>query len=374
MLLLKELKKEIVAGSAIQTFHFFIQWHLTERCNLSCRHCYQKKRTAREMTPEEIKAQIDGAMDMFQAWEEEQGMTLSPSIHFTGGEPFLYGKLWDVVAHARELGCQTAILSNGSLIDRSDAHQAKLLGVSEIQISLEGPRDIHETIRGKGSFDAALRGARILAENGQNVTANVTLSRLNADRIEETVETAKAAGFGSIGFSRLVPCGSGQDLLTHMLSPQQTRKAFHQALDLNSPAFEVSSGDPLATILAGVKPAAGCSLALSGCSAGFSGVTITSDGTVMPCRRIGLPAGHLRKASLRQIWATSRLLWRLRNRNSYQGNCGHCELWPVCRGCRAVAYACSAAQGKADLFADDPQCWLINQGENPPSWKSSSSS
>jgi len=136
----------------------------------------------------------------------------------------------------------------------------------------------------------------------------VTLSRLNADRIEETIETAKAAGFGSIGFSRLVPCGSGQDLLTHMLSPQETRKAFHQALDLNSPAFEVSSGDPLATILAGVKPAAGCSLALSGCSAGFSGITITSDGSVMPCRRIGLKIGNLRKTSLRQIWSSSKLL------------------------------------------------------------------
>lgn len=367
MLLLKVLKKEIVAGSAIQTFHFFIQWHLTERCNLSCNHCYQQKGKVREMTPEEIKAQIDGAADMFQAWEEEQGMTLSPSIHFTGGEPFLYSGLWDAVAQARDAGCRTAILTNGSLIRKADAERAKSLGVSEIQISLEGPRDIHDTIRGEGSFDAALRGASILAEGGQNVMANVTLSRLNADRIEETVETAKDAGFVSIGFSRLVPCGSGRDLLAHMLSPRELKKAFHQILDLNGPDFEVSSGDPLATVLAGVKPATGCSLSLSGCSAGFSGVTVACDGTVMPCRRIGLAAGNLRRSSLRKIWATSRLLWRLRNRENYRGSCGSCMLWPVCRGCRAVAYACSSAQGQADLFADDPQCWLIDQGDPPPS-------
>lgn len=369
MLLMKVLKKEIVAGSAIQTFHFFIQWHLTERCNLSCRHCYQQKGKVREMTPEEIKAQIDGAADMFQAWEEEQGMTLSPSIHFTGGEPFLYDGLWDAVAHARDAGCRTAILTNGSLIRKEDARRAKTLGVSEIQISLEGPRDIHDKIRGKGSFAAALRGARILAENGQNVMANVTLSRLNADRIEETVETAKDAVFSSIGFSRLVPCGSGHDLLAQMLNPQEIRQAFSQILDLNGPDFEVSSGDPLATVLAGVKPAKGCSLALSGCSAGFSGVTVACDGTVMPCRRIGLAAGNLRKSSLRKIWATSRLLWRLRNRENYKGSCGRCILWPVCRGCRAVAYACSASQGRADLFADDPQCWLIDQEETPPAAK-----
>jgi radical SAM protein with 4Fe4S-binding SPASM domain len=87
-------------------------------------------------------------------------------------------------------------------------------------------------------------------------------------------------------------------------------------------------------------------------------VTITSDGSVMPCRRIGLVAGNLKKKSLRAIWASSRLLWRLRKRESYPGKCGQCSRWPSCRGCRAVAYAYSSTQGHPDLFADDPQCWI----------------
>jgi radical SAM protein with 4Fe4S-binding SPASM domain len=107
-------------------------------------------------------------------------------------------------------------------------------------------------------------------------------------------------------------------------------------------------------------------LALSGCSAGFSGVTITSDGSVMPCRRIGLKIGNLRKTSLREIWSTSKVLWRLRQRESYKGECGECSLWPSCRGCRAVAYAYSKSRGAPDLFADDPQCWMIHH-EKPDS-------
>jgi radical SAM protein with 4Fe4S-binding SPASM domain len=78
----------------------------------------------------------------------------------------------------------------------------------------------------------------------------------------------------------------------------------------------------------------------------------------MPCRRIGLIAGNLKKNSLRSIWASSRLLWKLRRKESYTGKCGHCSLWPSCRGCRAVAYAYSLSRGKPDLFADDPQCWV----------------
>jgi len=42
------------------------------------------------MTVNEVKREIDGATQMFQAWEQEHGIRVSPSVHFTGGEPFLY--------------------------------------------------------------------------------------------------------------------------------------------------------------------------------------------------------------------------------------------------------------------------------------------
>ncbi len=356
----KEVKKHIVAGPAAQTFDFFIQWHLTERCNLRCRHCYQAGKKVAEMSPGNVKKAIDGATEMFQAWEKEHGIRVSPSIHFTGGEPFLYEGLWDVVGHARQEGYEAALMTNGCLISREDAERVSSLGIADTQISLEGPQDLHDRIRGRGSFSTALRGAALLAGAGNPVSANVTLSRLNHERIEETITIAREAGFSSIGFSRVVPCGRGKAFLKNVLTPLELKAAYQTALELNSPEFETLSGDPLAGVLAGVRPSPGHSLSLSGCSAGFSGVTITSDGTVMPCRRIGLAAGHLKKQSLREIWASSPLLWRLRQRESYKGACGRCDLWPSCRGCRAVAYAWSAAQGTPDIFADDPQCWRNN--------------
>jgi AdoMet-dependent heme synthase len=69
MLQLKEVKSQIVAGLATKDFDFFIQWHLTERCNLRCRHCYQQRRKPREMSIGELKQQIDGATEMLRAWE-----------------------------------------------------------------------------------------------------------------------------------------------------------------------------------------------------------------------------------------------------------------------------------------------------------------
>ena len=357
MLQLKEVKSQIVAGLATKTFDFFIQWHLTERCNLRCRHCYQQRRKPSEMTTHDLKEEIDGATEMLRAWEEEYGISLSPSIHFTGGEPFLYNGIWDVIAHARQTGYKVAVLTNGCLITAEDAENASALGVGDIQISLEGPPGIHDGIRGSGSFAAAIKGAQLLINAGNCVSANMTLSRLNVKNIEETVKIAQDSGFSGIGFSRLVPCGSGESLLDTMLTSQEIEAAYGKIIALNSPSFEVASGDPLAGVLCGAKPLPDSYLALSGCSAGFSGVTITSDGSVMPCRRIGIKIGNLRKTSLRQIWSTSKVLWRLRQRESYKGKCGQCHLWPSCRGCRAVAYAYSKSRGAPDLFADDPQCW-----------------
>jgi radical SAM protein with 4Fe4S-binding SPASM domain len=354
----KELKEHMIAGPAIKDFQFFIQWHLTERCNLRCLHCYQGWGRVREMTVGEVKREIDGATQMFQAWEEEHGIRVSPSIHFTGGEPFLYRGLLDVIAYSKAKGYGVAMMTNGCLITKERAKKLSHLGISDIQVSLEGPPELHASIRGRGSFRSAAKGVEHLVSAGNRVSANVTLSRLNFDRIEETVEVAQAIGFHRIGFSRMVPCGRGEALLTQFLTPQELKSAYQEILSANTPAFETVSGDPLAGTLSETKLPSGSNLTLSGCSAGFSGVTVTGDGSVMPCRRIGLVAGSLKKKSLRAIWASSRLLWQLRRRESYKGKCGQCSLWPSCRGCRAVAYAYSSIRGKPDLFADDPQCWI----------------
>jgi radical SAM protein with 4Fe4S-binding SPASM domain len=310
------------------------------------------------MTANEVKREIDGVTRMFQAWEEEHGIRVSPSIHFTGGEPFLYKGLWDVIGYSKAKGYGVAMMTNGCLITKDSAKKASLLGISDIQVSLEGPLELHDSIRGRGSFKAAAKGVQHWVGEGNRVSANVTLSRINLDKIGETVRIAKEMGFYGIGFSRMVPCGSGKTLLNYFLTPHELKSAYQKILSLNTPTFEVVSGDPLAGTLSGTKPLLGCNLTLSGCSAGFSGVTITSDGSVMPCRRIGLVAGNLKKKSLRAIWASSRLLWQLRRKESYGGKCGCCSLWPSCRGCRAVAYAHSLTQGNPDLFADDPQCWV----------------
>jgi len=162
-----------------------------------------------EMSTGEVLREIDGAAEMFEAWESEQNIAVTPSIHFTGGEPLLYAGFWDALHHAGKAGCSVAVMTNGCLVTDEDALRFRDLGVFEVQISLEGPESLHDAIRGRGSFGAALRGGERLSRAGVNVSANVTLSRINSPFVEKTVEIARKSGFSGIGFSRLVPCGNG---------------------------------------------------------------------------------------------------------------------------------------------------------------------
>jgi MoaA/NifB/PqqE/SkfB family radical SAM enzyme len=114
-------------------YDFFVQWHLT--CGA-----------------------IDNVRSAFQSWVTEDDMQMSPSFHFTSGEPFLRKNLFEILAYVRDCGFSVSLMSNGTLIDSDMARRIKEAGISDVQISLDGLKATHEGLRGKGSFSRTLRG------------------------------------------------------------------------------------------------------------------------------------------------------------------------------------------------------------------------
>jgi radical SAM protein with 4Fe4S-binding SPASM domain len=345
----------------INGYEFFIQWHLTERCNLRCAHCYQETGpVGQELAFPEIVSVIEETADMLAAWREAYGIDFSPSFHVTGGEPLLHPDLPAIVGQMKERQFAVYLLSNGTLITESWAGKLAALGVDGVQISLEGPGLIHEDIRGPGSFAAALQGAQNLVAAGVKVIFNTTLSRLNAASFLDLVPLSLSLGVQELGFARLVPAGRGEALLDQMLSPEELMKLYREVLSTEVNGLDVGSGDPLAnqmSMTAPPKDGEDDSFPWGGCAAGISGLTLLPDGTILPCRRLPVPLGNVRRDRLREIWATSPVLEAFRDKSRYSGKCGSCPRWAQCRGCRAIAYACSRAQGAPDFLAPDPQCF-----------------
>jgi radical SAM protein with 4Fe4S-binding SPASM domain len=340
---------------------FFVQWHLTERCNLRCKHCYQTGGKTEELSFAEVRGVVKEVSEMLKAWSDAYDIEFSPSFNITGGEPFLRKDILEIIAEIGNSGFEIYLLSNGTIIDGGRAKRLAALGVRGVQVSMEGPEEIHEGIRGKGSYASTCKGISHLLDAGLKVTLNATLSELNAEKFPEMVGLASSLGVPRLGFSRLVPSGRGAGLIGRMLKPERIKEIYEAIFSLDAGGLEIVTGDPVASQMS--MPACEDDLgpvASGGCAAGISGFTLLPDGTIIPCRRLHIPLGNVREDSLREVWAGSEVLELLRDRSRYKGKCGRCRRWAQCRGCRAIAYAYSVSKGKGDVLAEDPQCFICD--------------
>ena len=345
--------------STIYSHDFFIQWHLTERCNLRCSHCYQSGHSKGELSFEQVRDVATEVSDMLEAWSERYYMEFSPSFNITGGEPFLRQDLFNILDHLGGRGFDLFLLTNGTLIDREAALRLAMTSVKGVQVSVEGPEEIHDSIRGRGSFASSLRGISFLLDAGLTVTLNATLSDLNADHLTSMVLLASSMGAQRLGFSRLVPSGRGAGLIQQMMSKARVRRIYEEIFSMKPENLKIVTGDPVASQMS-AEPGAQDQGAIptGGCAAGVSGLTFLPDGTITPCRRLPVSVGNVRTDDLREVWATSEVLGALRDRNRYGGRCGTCKRWADCRGCRAIAYAYSQSMGGEDFLCEDPQCFI----------------
>jgi radical SAM protein with 4Fe4S-binding SPASM domain len=88
-----------------------------------------------------------------------------------------------------------------------------------------------------------------------------------------------------------------------------------------------------------------------GCPAGTHYLGIRPNGDVTPCPYLPVFAGSLRRDRLTDLWASSELFTRIRQRAALGGRCGECEMNSHCGGCRARAFGMTG-----DLMAEDPLC------------------
>jgi radical SAM protein with 4Fe4S-binding SPASM domain len=313
----------------------------------------------------EIRAVIAEVAEMLDAWSEAYGIDFSPSFNITGGEPFLHRDIFEILEELRRRHFDVYVLSNGTLVDSDKAKLLSWLGIRGVQVSIEGPEEIHDSIRGRGSFSSSLKGIGHLLDAGIRVGLNVTLSDINADHFGDMVLLSDSLGVQSLGFSRLVPSGRGAALLDRLLEKRRVHEIYRTIFSLKKNGVEIVTGDPVASQMACIDDTTDAGVVpKGGCAAGVSGFTILPDGTMLPCRRLPVPIGNVRKDSLREVWATSGVLDALRDKGKYKGKCGRCSRWADCRGCRAIAYAVSRANGGNDMLAEDPQCFIDETDEH----------
>ncbi len=325
---------------------------VTAKCNLRCRYCYFFDNAA---VPYRDLPVAD-----WQRFFEECGRSAVMGVTIAGGEPFLRHDLPRIIEAIVANGMRFSVLSNGSLIDDEAAAFLAATGrCDSVQISVDGPRpESHDVCRGKGAFEGAIRGIRILMRHGVNVTARVTIHRHNVGHLEATarllLDDLGLKGIGTNAAGYLGSCRRNAGAILLSVADRQAAMETLLALTVRYPGRISASAGPLAEARrwgameearAAGRPAIAGGGSLSGCGCSWSSLAVRSDGAIVPCSMLNhVVLGQIGVTPLAEVWRESSDLNRLRRRGEIEltefAMCRGCSYVPYCTGnCPALAYS-----------------------------------
>ena len=313
--------------------------YLSGRCNLNCRHCWINP----EFSGQEKKdAGIDyNTLKRTLIEAKEIGLK---SVKLSGGEPFLYERILDLMRWLKENSIGITIETNGTLIGEEEAQVMKDSKVSHVAIALDGSSaQIYESMRKvEGTFERAINGIKKVVEKGLNLQTIFSLWRGNEKDLENTVLLAKELGAESFKINIVSNISRGRSMeekgellpLEEILNLRDFVTNLSKKLNLRI-CFDI----PLAFI-----PIPQIEENLGRCPI-KNLLGITGDGSVSICG-IGtsvkeLVMGNISKDSIIQIWNNNPILKSIREDipGKLEGICGKCIFKNHCLGkCRAQAY------------------------------------
>ncbi len=172
----------------------YLELQITNRCNLQCRHCYIAEASRQDLSKKQMRR-------VFDEFEEIQGLRLLLS----GGEPLLHPHFWEINDLLPKYAFRTILLSNGILVDRE---VAKRLRVHEVQISLDGMKEGHESLRGKATFEKTLMAIDHLQEADIRVSIATMIHRKNLAEFDRMASLLQSKNIEEWNVD--VPCLEGR--------------------------------------------------------------------------------------------------------------------------------------------------------------------
>ena len=173
--------------------------NVTNHCNLACEHCFVFRDGNPNEAPKSIRQEMapESMLETLRALRGCHGIT---TALWMGGEPLLKPDLLERGMRTFE---RNTITTNGTLPLRDFGPSALYV------VSLDGPEDINDAIRGEGSYRRVIRNLSDLPEGFSTpVQVQCVITRRNQHRLEELVQAVRATKAEWMTFSFYVPCAN----------------------------------------------------------------------------------------------------------------------------------------------------------------------
>ncbi len=344
-------------------------WEITDACNLRCIHCEADAGTRAddELSTDEALALADDLVGIG-----------CKSVNLTGGEPFLRKDWPDIARRLADQGVNVTMITNGIPVDAARIGQMLDAGVKAVSVSLDGDRDVHDTIRvspSKGapsSYDAAITALERLCASPLKTAVITQIHRHNLGDLPRMYEMLDGMGVDAWQVQIAMPLGRLWKIrFDYLIDPRQipglvaTLAEMIRAIRGDETRMRIAVADNIGyygrhePILRGAM--LGKETFWVGCLAGCRVLALCSNGDVKGCPshpRVFV-VGNTRQTPLATIWADGdRFAYNTAfDESKLEGGCADCAYRRVCRaGCTSMAY------GATGTVYDNPFC-LQRAGE-----------
>jgi len=334
-------------------------WELTLACNLRCKHCGSR---AGEPRPDELSTKECLEVVRSLACLGCEVITLS------GGEPTLRPDWLEIASAIRDHGMIANMVTNGVNLSEQKARRMKAAGLVNLAVSIDGPKDVHEFIRGEGTFDKTCDSFKVLKDVGMSATVMTTVNSQNLSRLDEVHQLALDLGADKWRLQLGKPMGNMDTNNDLVIQPKDLLQLLPNLYQLSERGeIKVGIGDsigyfgPYDSQLRSVgwkgKPQR-----WAGCQAGLRAIGIEANGGVKGCLSMqaysGGPdpflEGNIRQRSLEEIWFDENAFAynRKYTPDDLSGFCAKCRHKGLCRGgARCVSAAVIGG------VSEDPYCY-----------------
>lgn len=246
-----------------------VGFELTHVCNLSCQYCDRHQRLPNEMTLPQIFAALQGLIEI--------GMK---EISLDGGEALAHPHITEVVQWLAERQVIMRLNTNGVLVPK---RTEVIRRMQKVKISLDGPPEVHDAIRGRGAFAKAARAISVAHELGVAVELTCAVGRHNAHTLRELIGIAEQLQCAMI-FQPVRPSlfsASGGCAEPWVLSADESQRAFAEVESFKREGRPVLNGWASLRHFRHFPKPQGLP-----CAAGWINVTLDPEGQLYHCGQV----------------------------------------------------------------------------------------
>ncbi|MFX0080040.1 MAG: radical SAM protein [Candidatus Hermodarchaeota archaeon] len=332
---------------------YMVTWRCTRACNHNCSYCSfaSSPNVSGAISTEGGMRIVDEIYDFGASW-----------FGISGGEPLLREDLFDIIGHAREIGLNVSLITNGHFV-KDELFDNLIRNEVHTAISVDGTEETNDILRGKASYARAVSAMEKLSKERMLDCFVTTLTTVNYKDVGHVAELAEKYGARMAVFHNYIPVGRAKEHLELAPSPEQYEWVWNELYDLKQKYKGKPDINVYCPFFARVAKERRMpdfddwfeNVFLGRCFFAGRYMGIIENGDVRRCGfNEGYTLGNIRERTLKEFWSElqeSKFSIKLRDRDNLKGKCGVCEYREICGGCRTRAEIYTG-----DIFESDPAC------------------